>query len=494
MRRRWRGLVGVAGGLLLLVAFLAVTPFWLARWPAGLNRALDASGLARILGGTGGTQRVRIDRVVRFGPGGARLEGVRVETLGPTGWDSWARAGTIDVAWRPQSFVTHQVHLSRVTVDSVRCDLRKRPVPLDAVTVPTGAATERDAPRGIEERLPAIRIPELRVSKFVLIDGQGKRREGSLDLAGISHQHGRVRVTLRHAYLSAVPESIWITLGDGLVEAQLPRSLTITGLAVEGPGLRARLDGTWAASAASGSVAEGAGPDRVSAQLEVRELRPTQMPPIRALPLPWHPTDALGGRIDARGTIRGGVPPRVECDVDLAGTLFGTNLDTLLAAGSATPDTADVREIRLRLGTIGVAGSTRWLRTGTSRADLRFRGVDLGSPPISLFASGMPVSDFTGAVRAQADSLGPRMQLLAELELEPGNLLNRPISGLTLRVRLEPRVFAVEEMRTREEPPALSLAGTLGREDRTLSVSGTLRGFVLEDWVAPWIRVPLEDG
>ena len=104
----------------------------------------------------------------------------------------------------------------------------------------------------------------------------------------------------------------------------------------------------------------------------------------------------------------------------------------------------------------------------------------------------MPVSDFAGAVRAQADSLGPRMQLLAELELEPGNLLNRPISGLTLRVRLEPRVFAVEEMRTREEPPALSLAGTLGREDRTLSVSGTLRGFVLEDWVAPWIRVPLE--
>ena len=78
MRRRWRWLVGVAGGLLLLVAFLAVTPFWLARWPAGLNRALDASGLARILGGTGGTQRVRIDRVVRFGPGGARLEGVRV--------------------------------------------------------------------------------------------------------------------------------------------------------------------------------------------------------------------------------------------------------------------------------------------------------------------------------------------------------------------------------------------------------------------------------
>jgi hypothetical protein len=480
--------------LLLLVALLAVSPFWLARWPAGLNRALDASGLARILGGAGGTQRVRIDRVVQFGLGGVRLEGVRVESLTPAGWESWVRAGTIEAAWRPQSFLARRVFLSRVTVDSVRVDLRKRPLPVDTATVRPAVGRERNSPWLIEERLMPIRIPDLQVGKVVLIDRQGRLREASLEMAGITHRRGRIRATLRRAYLAAVPESLWINLADGVVDAQLPRSVAITALAIEGPGLRVRLDASWAASAASRSATDGPrpGPGRVTAQLEVRELRPTQIPLARILPLPWHPTDALSGRIDAGGTVGGGVPPRVQCDIDLAGSVFGANLDTLLAAGIATPDTADLREIRLKLGTIGMRGSARWVRTGTSRADLRFRGIDLGSPPISLFADGMPVSDFAGTVRAEADSLGPRLQLFAELELEPGNLLNRPISGLTIRARFDPRVFAIEELRTREEPPALSLAGTLRREDRTIAVSGMLRGFALEDWVAPWIRVPLE--
>jgi hypothetical protein len=422
------------------------------------------------------------------------IEGFRVESLTSAGWESWARAGTITLAWRPQSFLGRRVFLSRVAVDSVRIDLRKRPESADTASVSPTVGTKRNSPRPVEERLMPIRIPNLQVSKIVVIDRRGRPREASLDLAGISHDRGRIRATLRRAYLKAVPESLWITLADGLVDAQLPGTVGITALAIEGPGLRARLDASWAASTAPPSATEGPapGPGHITAQLEVRELRPTQIPPARALPLPWHPTDALSGRIDADGTVGGGIPPRVECDVELAGSVFGTNLDTLLAAGMATPDTADLREIRLRLGTIGVRGSTRWVRTGTSRADLRFRGVDLGSPPISLFAGGMPVSDFAGTVRAEADSLGPRLRLFVELALEPGDLLNRPISGLTIRARLDPRVFAVEELRTREEPPALSLAGTLRREERTLSVAGMLRGFVLEDWVAPWIRVPLE--
>lgn len=492
MRPHWPRILGGTGGGLLLLALLVLSPFLLIRWSAVRHQALDVSGLARILGGTGGTQRVRVDRVGRFGLGGVRLEGVRVESLTRAGWESWARAGTVDVAWRPQSFLAGQIFLSRVKVDSVRIDLRKRPVSSDDVAGRPAVAAEENSRWRIEERLQPIRIPELQVSKALFIDGQGKRREASLDLAGVSHLRGRIQATLRHAYLSAVPESLWVTLADGLVDAELPRSAAVTGLVMEGPGLRARLDATWAAPAGPRSGTAGSGPDRVTAQLEVRELRPTQVPAARTLPLPWHPTDALSGRIDASGTVGGGVPPRWECDLDLAGSLFGTNLDTLLAAGSAGPDTADVREIRLKLGTIGVRGSTHWVRAGTSRADLRFRGIDLGSPPISLFASGLPVSDFTGTVRAEADSLGPRLQLLAELELEPGNLLNRPISGLTVRVRLDPRVLAVEEMRTREEPPALFLTGTLLREERTVSVSGMLRGFALEDWVAPWIRVPLE--
>jgi hypothetical protein len=473
--------------VLLLLALLAVSPFWLARWPAGLNRALDASGLARVLGGTGGTQRVRVDRVVRFGPGGVHLEGVRAESLTPTGWRSWARAGTIELDWRPQSFLGRQLILSRAVVDSVRVDLRLRPAFIDNATTGPEIEAGPKPPKPIEERLMPFRVPNLRVSKVVLIDQQGKRREASLEMAGISHRRGRIRATLRRAHLSAQPESLWVNLSDGVVDAQLPRTVALTALAIEGPGLRARFDGAW--TAAEGS---GPGPGLVTAQLEVRELRPVQVPPVRAVPLPWHPTDALSGSVDAHGTWGGGVPPRIACDIDLTGSLFGANLDTLLAAGSATPDTADVREIRLRLGTIGVRGSTRWVRAGTSRADLRFRGIDLGSPPISLFADGMPVSDFAGTVRAEADSLGPRLRLFVELELEPGNLLNRPISGLTIRARLDPRVVAIEELRTREEPPALSLVGALRREERTVSVSGQLRGFVLEDWVAPWIRVPLE--
>jgi hypothetical protein len=494
MRRRWPWILGVTGGVLLLLALLAVSPFWLARWPAGLNRALDASGLARVLGGTGGTQRVRVDRVAHFGPWGMDLEGVRVESLTPAGWDPWARAGTISVAWRPQAFLGRRVYLSRVAIDSVRIDLRRRPAPADTASMHPAVGTKRNAPWRIEERLMPIQIPDLQVSKIVLVDRQGKRREASLDMAGISHNHGRIRATLRRAYLGAAPESLWVTLSDGVVDAQLPGSVAITALAIEGPGLRARLDATWAASVVPRSTTDGSapGPGHVTAQLEVRELRPTQVPPARALPLPWHPTDALSGRIDASGTMGGGLPPRVECDVDLSGSVFGANLDTLLAAGMATPDTADLREIRLRLGTIGMRGSTRWVRTGTSRADLRFHGIDLGSPPISLFADAMPVSDFAGTVRAEADSLGPRIRLFVELELEPGNLLNRPISGLMIRARLDPTVLTVEELRTREEPPALSLAGTLRREDRTISVAGALRGFVLEDWVAPWIHVPLE--
>jgi autotransporter translocation and assembly factor TamB len=493
MRRRWPWTLGVTGGVLLLVALLAAAPFWVARWPAGLHRILDSAGVARVLGGTGGTQRVRIDRVARFSPWGVRLEGVRVENLTPAGWEAWARAGTVELAWRPQSFLARRAFLSRVAVDSLRVDLRKRPQPADSSMAHPAAGPKPNPPWLIEERLMPIRIPELQVTKAVLIDRQGKRREASLDLAGISHRKGRIRATLRGAYFSAVPESLWVTLAGGLVDAQLPRSVAVTALSIEGPGLTARLDGSWTAPASRpAGNAPAPGPGHIAVQLEVRELRPTKVPSARALPLPWHPTDALSGRMDANGTVGGGIPPRVECDLDLVGSVFGTNLDTLLAAGTATSDTADLREIHLRLGTIGMRGSTRWVRTGTSRADLRFRGIDLGSPPISLFADGMPVSDFAGTVHAEADSLGPRLRLLAELELEPGSLLNRPISGLRIRARLDPRELTIEDLRTREDPPALSLAGSLDREASTIALSGMLQGFVLEDWVAPWFGVPLE--
>ena len=97
----------------------------------------------------------------------------------------------------------------------------------------------------------SLQIPELRASKLLLIDRQGRRREASLEMAGISHRRGRIRGTLRRAHLSAVPESLWINLTDGAVDGQLSRSIALTALAIEGPGLRARLDATWVAAEVS---------------------------------------------------------------------------------------------------------------------------------------------------------------------------------------------------------------------------------------------------
>jgi hypothetical protein len=486
MRRVTYGALGV-GGVLLLLALLASSPFWLIRSPAARNRALDASGLAQILGGSGGTQRVRVDRMARFGLLGLRLEGARVERLGPAGWEAWARVGSVDLAWRPEAFFTKQIFLSRVLVDSVWVDLRLRPAPLADATPARRPEPAPRPPRRIEDSLWPVRISDLQVRDAVLIDGEGRRREASLEATGIDFRRGRFQAMLQRAGLRAVPESLQVALAGGLVDGQVPNRAAVKALSIESPGLRARLDASW--DAAEGAVRA---PGRVSAHLELRELRPTQIAAARALSLPWHPTDAISGRIDVHGTAGGGLAPRVECDVELGGSVFGTGLDTLLATGSASPDTADLRELRLRLGSIGLSGSTRWVRSGTSRANLRFRGIDLGSPPLSLFAGGMPVSDFAGSIRAEADSLGPRLHLRAEVELEPGNLLNRPISGLLIRARLDPRVFAIEDLRTREEPPALEFAGTLTRAAPTISATGALRDFALEDWVAPWLTIPLE--
>ncbi len=494
MRRHLHDFLFITGAGLLLVVFLATLPFWLVRWPAAVDRALDASGLARAVGGNGGTQRVRVDRVVRFAPTDLRLKGVRFESLTPAGWEPWARVGTVELAWRPQSFLARRIYVSRMAVDSVGIDLRKRPASIESGSASPAAKPAQSDPWSIADRLPPIRIPELKVANVELIDPQGRLRAASLEISGFALRRGRVEATVRRAHVSAVPESLWVTLTDGLIDAQIPQSVVVTALGLEGPGLRARLDGSWTAPAVApgGAGRTAPGPGQVSVQMEVRELRPTRVPPIRSLGLPWHPTDALTGRIDARGFLGGGMPPRAECDVDLAGSVFGTNLDTLLAAGRASIDTADVREVHLRLGTIGVRGSTRWVRAGTSRADLRFRGIDLGSPPISLFADGMPVSDFAGTVRAEADSLGPRIRLRAELDLEPGSLLNRPTSGVSIRARFDPQALVVEELRTREDPPALALDGVWRRTERTVAAQGMLLGFRLEDWVAPWLHFPLE--
>lgn len=467
-----------AAALLVLGTDLLIRAAWFRNW------ALDRSGIAQALSGT---QRWRVDRVDTFSISGIRLTGIRIETRDAQGWSPWLQIGELEAEWVPAALLARRIAVRSVWIDSVSVDLPRMPHPLFA---PGSAAAKAGAPAASVSasvpQLPWIRCRSLRIGR-VRVRGEGDARyDGTLRLTRLAQDRGALRGTLEEAVLHVRPDTLDLALRGARISGELGREVRVDSLRLISGGIDATLEARWSAGR---SAASGPAPSAVAGELTLARLAPYQMPRLRRLSLPWTPGDEVAGRIRFDGFLAGGEPPHGELAAGLSGRLLGQELDSLLVNLAASPDSAELRALRLRCGDLRLEGSVRWRRAGPSAsARLRFAGLDLAGGPVRLLHPGLPSTRLAGEAEAEADSLGPRLRLNGRLRLEPGRFHDQAFDGFSARVSLDPGWLSVDSLQTSEPgSPVLRAAGRFRRADRFLEASGTLASFPLETWIAPLI-------
>ena len=484
-RSRWQLLHllwGVPGALTLLLLALLASPFLLGRQASIRDWGLDRLDLEAVFASP---TRARIDRVERFDPSGFSVTGVRLESRGDGGWVPWLVARRVDLRLRPEDLLTRRVHLSLFRIDSLAVDLTAAPSPLSPPGGPAaGEGGGAEKPGGVL-RLPRLRCALFQVNQVQVVLPDGRRLGADVALEGIAHQRGEIRGTLRRVLVRTEPDSLWLALENGLIEVSQFRQYTLSAAGLSGPGLAGRVDADWNSGAAAADSSA-----RLIGEIAVSRLVPGEIPLVRDWPVPLEEDDQLAGHVVFHLVTERGAPPRAELGLDLDGSLFGTGLDTLLVAMRASPGRADLENLRLRFGPMSVHGSAMIESPGQGSASVELAGIDLAVPPVSRFAAGLPSSDLNGVIRVEADSIGPRLHLQAVAELDPGVLLGRPLSGLSIRMELDPGEVRLDRLETEEVidgQPTVRLHGRASRDLEEITAQATLHRFPLQSWIEPWL-------
>jgi hypothetical protein len=488
MPRRVHLFWGVPGLLILLVIMILALPVLLVRGQGFRDWAMDRGGVSRFLAAG---QRIRIEHVDRFDPGGLAVSGVRVERPVAGGWESWLRIGNLEASWELSRLLARRLRLTSFRVDSVRVELSLMPRPLLAPAPSSGPRKPGAVPASLRN-IPPIRCPELQVTHVLVRGAGGRTIMGDLELTDLRQRQGELRGVIHRVDAFMSPESLALNMSGGRVRGRLISAFQVDSLVLASNGFSGLLQTKWSQEASTADTTLLA--SRLTGQLSIDRLQPHEVALLRRLNLPLSARDRLKGIVAFDGRMKAGEPPRIQAMVDLAGTLFDQGLDSLVLRAAGSPEAGSLNSLRLGLGELRLDGDGEWTGAGSSAtARLRFDGLDLSRAPMALWARGLPVSRLSGTVRAHADSLGPRVILTATLDLNPGTLLDRPISGFTAQGAMDPESVTVSDLRTLEpDGPALSAHGSIRRRDGHLQVDGTLRGFSLDEWVSPWIGIPLE--
>ncbi len=478
----------VPAAIAVLAAAILLSPLALIHVPRVRDWSLDHSGAGRVLAGT---QRIRVEQVRRLDPWGLDLEGVRLEALRPGGWEAWLSIGRLTAGWQLRDLMAGRLYFSALALDSLRLDLDGMPSPLFAGG--TGSQPASGAKPSVTggPRLPAIRCASLTIGNAV-VHGPGERRwEGDVELSRLACAQSEIRARLAGAAVRLWPDSLQGRLSDGRMSGDLGpgfHDFRIDSLGVVSPGLEGTVTASWSSSSTGGESV-----DLVDGKIELTRLAPDSLRGANRLGLPLTDRDQVAGTIVVHGKLGGGRPAQGKVEADLRGRLLGLPLDTLLVHGAASAASASLDDLRLKLGRLGLAGSGHWERAGSKAgARLRFSGFDLSTPPISLFASGLPRTRLSGTVDVEADSVGPHVSLAADLRLDPGRLLDRNLAGFSARARLDRDRLMLDSLETTEPgTPAVRGSGAYGWKDKTLEARAVVHDLPLADWVTPWIGVPL---
>ncbi|MFN8548960.1 MAG: translocation/assembly module TamB domain-containing protein [Candidatus Eisenbacteria bacterium] len=476
-RRRLPLRVTLPVGLLLFLGALCAAPFLLVRIPGVRDPLLDLVPLGSLIGKE---SRIRVAHVVRFDPFGLRFEQVRVETREQGRWTAWGKLGTLELYWRPQRFFARRVDVIGLDIDSLSVDLE--PLPKRA------HAEKPSIPERLHLRLglPPIDVGYLSIDHAELWRGSRQLLSARLWLQSVHHEAGDLRAILSEATVRFEEDSLRVSLLGGRLHG---REVGVASL----DSARA----VWTGGSADLSVeldASQAGATRLRGAARQFNFEPARFTPLRRLALPLRGDDLIAGDIEVDLRLPPGGGPRGGLDLALRGNLFGAPVDTLDLVAEGSIDTAEVRALLLKVGSLQLEGKGEWrTRARAARVDLAYSGLDLAGDPLSRFVHGLPETRLRGELVGQVDSIGPRLRVRARLHSRPGVIRGKLLEGFRAALRLDPDSLWVDSLRVGEEAVAEAMArGVLSRRSQELRAAVHLEGLSLGRWVEPRVPIALE--
>jgi len=536
MSRAGRILLGLALAVAVAVA-LAAAPFFLVRQGMLRQWALDRSGVARLLGPG---QRVAIQHVERLDPSGLSLVGVELQRREEGAWKPWLRVDQFKADWRLPLLLRKEIVVSGVDVAGVVFDFSR--IPRADTSGAAAPASPSRPPGNRRVKLPRILCDSLGVNGIQVRGLAGREVDGDIVLRELRHDAGALSGRLSHARVRLQPDSLELLLGPAALAGGVDGLFQIDSLAVRGPGTELRVSAEYArvepgrtmfgaaareeekgarredAPALAGiakarSESDGDSPEEsdgalgqddgdghgesaaaISASIEVLRCQPSIL--FAALgrgageALPLREEDALAGLIRLHGELVAGDPPEIAAELDLQGRFCGLPLDSLFAVATGSPRQAVLDALILRSGVLRLRAHGEWSHREAARAHLRFAGLDLSGEALRLWTDDLPSSDLAGTL--EGDIQFPALRARVSLQVEPGLLAGRAVSGFEAEAEYAPPEIRLHDLRTSEPVPMVQVSGRLSLQDRSISAEGALARFPLEEWVSPAIRVPME--
>lgn len=475
--KRWLGWAIPLGALGVVFFAIFVAPFLAIRSDSIRAWILEGKRAGRFLPPG---WSLTIESVERFDPGGVRMGGVRLtDTRGGAARDLVALK-RLDLDMEPVMFLRRRVVARHLLLDSLAirtdCEL-PRWERRDA-----GSGEGGKDRRGEGFQVPWTEIDSVSIQRVEAWRADTLQARASLSLARVAHRDGEItgRIGSIDAYMPA--ESLALSVQGGTADYSRTESRArIREARLSGAGLRSDIDltGEW--------DGEGESPLRAIVDWRIERIAPAEIPAVRRRVTDFGLADTLSGAIRAEGSLES-----AAVHLALSGVVWGAPIDTLrlIAAREGPMILVEDLELRHRAGRVRADGeATIDSLRFSARVDLR--DLDLGDPFLARWIGERPRTSIDGRLHAAVDLSGERPRLDASGELEAVRVIGRDFGPIRLAGRLDRGRIDIDSLRVGEDGEVLAAEGSVS-PDGILDGDVRVGRFTLQDWVAPWIHIPLE--
>ncbi len=475
-RRRWigaaitLGVLGAAFFVVFVAPFLAVRNDPIRAW------ILEPGRAGRFLP-PGWT--LSIQSVGRFSPGGIQMKGIRISDTREGRREVLLALGSLDLDMEPAMFLRRRIVARHLLIDSLAFRLDMEP-PKRAEAPDAGARADKVKPGGKLE-IPWMQIDSVSIRRVEAWRSDTLVASASIALGRVEHRAGKIDARLGSLLAWMPSESLGVSLVGGDLEATTDGALGLSGARHSSDGLFSGID-------IGGEVSPGEGvPPRGRLEWRIHRIVPAHVVPLRRRGLAFESGDSLHGIIRAEGDASD-----LVVSLGLAGSVWDSPVDTLwlIAAMRGKEVRIDElnlwhRAVRLRAEGDAAIDSLRF----SGRVDLR--GLDLGDPILARWIGERPRTSIDAHLQGRAELGGDSPRVDGQGDLERVRVIDRDYGPIQLAGRIDGGAVAIDSLVVGPGGAVLSVAGTM---DAAGGLDGRVevRRFALEEWIAPWIGVPLE--
>lgn len=456
-----------AGAIACLLFTFLVLPFMLVRNRDVRDWLLEGSLHRGLLPAQ---WHLRIDHVDRFDPTGIELRGIRLASDDAAA--EWLALRSFTVRWKAGNLIRRRLWADLMVLDSLVIDLGSSPPSFG------GSRTAARGESGGSGGLPWLRLDSLAVNDISVRRGEDLFLVGSLALAQLEHDKGRVRSRLRSIRAAHEPESVAVSIEDGSIEGMLPGEFSIRGALLGSRGLSSSLEADISFPREPGDRMRG------TATFGIDHLRPMEIAPLSKIGFPWAEEDTLSGMIRADLG-----PHALTARVDLAGLLLGAPLGRFGLLAILSGETLAVEDLSLRHRAGRLAGEGRFLaRKGEGRGRLDIADLSLGDPALAVLSPGLPRARAGGRLEGAFVAAADGPQASARLLDAWFEGLGSRIEPIALEGELASRVVRLDSLRVGQPGHGVSGHGAWEIDGGALRGRFRLEGAGLEDLAQPFLE------